>query len=185
MKKVVSLVLALVMCLSLCGCGKSQGVQNAEEKIAALSENSTYEEIHNAYEAYNALNSEQKKKVENTEQLAEYCDISSGKLALTGALLEEVKGKFEKESIYTPAKAISEVQTYFYLSKNSRGWNDYGKIEVTKKQKVDDYTYSGYGSIVIEDNYGAVSTYKFRINYYATYEASGYEISSTVAIFKN
>ena len=38
MKKVISLFLVIVMCLSLVACGKSESVKAAEEAIAAIGE---------------------------------------------------------------------------------------------------------------------------------------------------
>lgn len=38
MKRRMSLVLVLVMCLSLCACGKSEAVKAVEEKIASIGE---------------------------------------------------------------------------------------------------------------------------------------------------
>ena len=45
MKKTLSLILALALCLSLCAC-KSDEVKNVEAQISALSESSTYQEIY-------------------------------------------------------------------------------------------------------------------------------------------
>ena len=73
MKKTISLLLALVMCLSLCACGKSEEVIAVEEKIASIGEitiDST-ETINAARDAYNALNDEDKEKVENANILRE------------------------------------------------------------------------------------------------------------------
>lgn len=67
MKKIISLLLALVICLSLCACGKSQAVRAVEEAIQAIGEVSTDSKnaIENADNLYNALSSKEKDQVEN------------------------------------------------------------------------------------------------------------------------
>lgn len=67
MKKLVSLVLACAMCLSLCACGKSEAVKNVEAMIDALGEITL--DSKNAIvaidEAYGALTEDEQKKVSN------------------------------------------------------------------------------------------------------------------------
>ena len=57
MKRFVALFLALIMCLSLCACGKSEAVKAAEEAIAAIGEVTADSEgsIANAEKLYNFL----------------------------------------------------------------------------------------------------------------------------------
>lgn len=71
MKKTIALLLALVLCLSLGACGKSEEVKAAEEKIASIGD-VTIEKadiIQEASQAYDALRDEDKKKVENFDIL--------------------------------------------------------------------------------------------------------------------
>lgn len=67
MKKTISLLLALVMCLSLCACGKNDAVKNVETLIDAIGEVTLDSDaaIAAAEEAYNALTAEDKTAVEN------------------------------------------------------------------------------------------------------------------------
>lgn len=73
MKKIISLVLALVMCLSLCACGKSQAVKDVEEAINAIGEVSldSEEAILKAERMYDYLTDSEKSNVENKGVLVE------------------------------------------------------------------------------------------------------------------
>ncbi len=73
MKKIISLVLALVMCLSLCACGNSKAVKNVEEMIASIGEVSIYsgDAILSAKEAYEQLSVKDRKRVDNSKILEE------------------------------------------------------------------------------------------------------------------
>ena len=71
MKKALSLILALVMCLSLCACGKSEAVLNCEKQIENLG-NITLDSqsaIEYARIAYDSLSEEEQGKVGNYEKL--------------------------------------------------------------------------------------------------------------------
>lgn len=65
MKKGISLVLALVMCLSLCACGKSKAATECENLINAIGEVSidSKEAIEAAEKAYAALTSDEKDSI--------------------------------------------------------------------------------------------------------------------------
>lgn len=85
MKKALSLILVLTMCLTLGACGKSKAVTAAEELIAAIGE-VTYqsgEAIQKAEDAVAALSVEEKETVETLAQLTEarkkYDEISAVK----------------------------------------------------------------------------------------------------------
>ena len=71
MKKAISLLLALVMCLSLCACGKSEAVKNVENLISGIGSVtiSSSAAIKEAEEAYNALSDEEQTKVKNYSDL--------------------------------------------------------------------------------------------------------------------
>jgi len=71
MKKIISIILALVLCLSLCACGKSAEAKAADELILAIGEvsaDSAYA-VEAATEAYNALSDKDRETVENYEIL--------------------------------------------------------------------------------------------------------------------
>ena len=73
MKKVISLFLVIVMCLSLVACGKSEAVKAAEEAIAAIGEVTvdSGEAIANAEKYYNILTDAEKAEVENRMALVD------------------------------------------------------------------------------------------------------------------
>ena len=57
MKKRISAILVLALCVSLCGCGKSRQVQSVEEAISSLGKISllSFEAIEEAEKMYDAL----------------------------------------------------------------------------------------------------------------------------------
>lgn len=67
MKKAISLLLALVLCLSLCACGKSAKAKTVDEMILAIGEvtNDNISDVETAMEAYDALPEQDKKTIEN------------------------------------------------------------------------------------------------------------------------
>ena len=97
MKKVISLFLVVVMCLSLvaCGKGKSEAVKAAEEAIAAIGEVTvdSGETIANAEKYYNILTDAEKAEVEN-------------RMALVDA--KEAFEKIRGQIVYTNAKEAYE-----------------------------------------------------------------------------
>ena len=76
MKKIISLVLVFVMCLSLCACGKSEAVVNVEKLISAIGEVSLESKtaIDEAQKAFDALSTDEKADVENYFVLVESHD---------------------------------------------------------------------------------------------------------------
>lgn len=71
MKKIIALVLAVILCLSLSACGKSEAVKNVEGMIDALGEITleSIDAIRAAEDAFNALIPEEQEKVKNHEIL--------------------------------------------------------------------------------------------------------------------
>lgn len=72
MKKAISLILAFVLCLSLCACGKSEAVKNVEAMIDAIGEVTaeSNDTIVAAESAYNALTEEEKGQVSGISTLS-------------------------------------------------------------------------------------------------------------------
>ena len=73
MKKFLALVLAVVLCLSLCACGKTDATKAVESQIAALT-NVTYQDrqaVSAARSAFAALTEKEQKKVENLDILTQ------------------------------------------------------------------------------------------------------------------
>ena len=76
MKKIISFILVIVMCFTLCACGKSEAVVKVEELISAIGEVSlkSKDAIESAQQAFNALTEEEKAEVENYYVLVESHD---------------------------------------------------------------------------------------------------------------
>ena len=93
MKRLLSLILALVMSFSLCACGKSDAVKNAEALIDAIGDITVNsgDSISLALDAYNALTAEEKAKVENLATL------TSSKVSYVECLIEKI-GSVSAES---------------------------------------------------------------------------------------
>ncbi|MDY4489814.1 MAG: hypothetical protein SPE19_04725 [Candidatus Faecousia sp.] len=183
MKKTNSLLLALVLCLSLCACGKSEEVKNAELQIDTLTADSTYQEIYDVYSSYMDVKFEdrQKGKVENEAELAKYCDLLNGHFVLNDAMIDSIEGKFEDYGAFIAIKYA------LYVKEITQGWTQYSDIEIASVKQVDDYTIVGYGSLKIMDKYGDWSSYKLEIEYFAEYDEEdekGYSISEDVRFFK-
>lgn len=85
MKRIISLLLVLALCLPLCACGKSKAVSNVESLIGAIGEVTADCEaaIVQAEEAYNALTDKEKGTVEN------YAVLTKARAELNEALEKE------------------------------------------------------------------------------------------------
>lgn len=82
MKRIISLLLVLALCLPLCACGKSKAVSNVESLIGAIGEVTVDSEaaLVEAEEAYKVLTEKEKEAVEN------YADLVSARTVLDKAL---------------------------------------------------------------------------------------------------
>lgn len=110
MKKTISLLLALALCLSLCACGKSEAVIAAEEAISSIGEVTLESEqaIKNAQKYYNILTEDEKAKVENRLVLADAIEAYE---AAVVAYEEELRvAQYEKlKKIYIELKQAYEI----------------------------------------------------------------------------
>ena len=101
MKKVLSLLFVLLLCLSLCACGKSEEVKNVEAMIKAVGtvtpEN--LEEAYAAMTAYDALSHEDAEKVKNYEKMASQLDAYLTE-QVVGAWVYEPKYFYNVEEMY-------------------------------------------------------------------------------------
>lgn len=131
MKKVISLVLALVMCLSLCACGKSEEVKAVEEKIASIGEVSIDKAdiIQEVNQAYEALHDEDKEKVENFGTLQE----SMG--ALQKAMFTAIADKCEEMNAGSDLVARSVIKVWENVG-GENFWTWYGTILKFKDESV-------------------------------------------------
>ncbi len=86
MKKFITLLIAFAFALSLCACGKSEAVKNAESLIAAIGEVTLDSEsaIVAAEEAYATLTAEEKEQVEN------YSVLIDAKAEIVEILIDEI-----------------------------------------------------------------------------------------------
>lgn len=105
MKKAISLLLAFVMCLTLCACGKSKSVKNVENLIDAIGEITAEsgDAITVAESAYNDLTDDEKSKVENYTQLETY------------------KVEYEEYMKSAVEDVVDDLDYYSYNQRNSKG----------------------------------------------------------------
>lgn len=102
-KKSICLILALVMCVSMCACGKSKAVKAAEDAIVAIGEVTvdSGDVIANAEKLYGILTDEEKAGVENRLTLV---DAREEFEALKGELVYK-----NAEEAYEKLKNIAEL----------------------------------------------------------------------------
>lgn len=137
MKKTVSLLLALVMCLTLCACGKSEEVIAVEEKITSIGE-VTIERaniIQEVNQAYDALRDEDKKKVENFDVL------QNAMAALHDAMFSSIALQCETMNIGSDLVADSVLEVWGNVG-GSDFWTWYGTILKFKDNSRADIDYS-------------------------------------------
>lgn len=111
------MLMALVMCLSLCACGKSEAVKNAESLIDAIGEVTVDSEaaVAAAEEAYNALTEKEKAKVENTSTLEAARDALDAELFRQSFLGEWVNiDTSAKISFDETGNGISDTMDFTY-----------------------------------------------------------------------
>ena len=79
MKRILSLLLALALCLPLCACGKTEATKAAENAIASIGEVSldSFDAITQAQKLYDLLTDDEKSKVKNREVLVDALDAYS------------------------------------------------------------------------------------------------------------
>ena len=108
MKQVLSLVLAFVVCLSLCACGKSEEVKAVEEKIASIGEVSIEKTdiLQEVNQAYEALSNEDKEMVENFEILQNSMD------ALQDAMFTAIALECEEMNVGSDLIANSVIEVW-------------------------------------------------------------------------
>lgn len=115
MKRAISFLLVLVMCLSLCACGKSQSVKDVENAIKAIGEVSldSNDAILKAERLYDNLTDSEKSEVENKAALVE---------------ARFTYDKFYNDKVYDIAKEAYELlceaeKMYCFIMNN---WHDAG-----------------------------------------------------------
>lgn len=103
MKKVISLLLMFVLCLSLCACGKSKATKEAEAAIASIGEVSLDSSgaISQAQKLYDLLTDAEKSKVSNRSVLADAQETYDNLVYTHDA--EEIK------NVYATLKDVYEI----------------------------------------------------------------------------
>lgn len=126
MKKIIVALLAIVICLSFCGCGKSEAVIAYEELINAIGEISIDSEkaLSDAEKAYKALTDEEKETVQESKAIY---DAGMEKLeALKVAEIINNIGEVDRDSLDAIMKAE---QKYRALSEEQKAMiADSGKV---------------------------------------------------------
>ena len=175
MKKLVSIVLVLATLLAFASCGKSEKIKNAEAQIATLTENSSYKEIYDVFQAYTAVEYDKREKIENIDVLAKYINAKSSEceFLLTDEMIDEINAYFD-EDIYG-LRLHSSLNLDLTVKKHGtvygKDWDKLGDYNIKSGEKTDDYTYTKYGRVVIVDKYGKKSTHDFEVDCTMEYDA--------------
>ena len=149
MKKAISLLLALALCLSLTACGKSEAVKSVEDLIDGIGNVtiSSSAKINEAEEAYNSLSTEEQGQVKNYKNLekarqafnalgipltlanyAKYLNVS-----FSPQLVDATDyGRMIGVNVDTGSYVYSGIETSVYVSGKSENY-DYNDVIVTVK----------------------------------------------------
>lgn len=172
MKRICAFLLALIMCLSLCACGKSEAVKAVESLIADIGtvSVSSGDKIRVAEEAYAALSAEEQKKVNNFDVLEKakddfaqlgvhltldnydkYLDVSVSRKLLDGIDFAYMMGL--DKAIGT--NVYSAIQTEIYVQGKSANY-DYNDVVVTVK--ITGFYVPQSAEVIRKTNKGEIST---------------------------
>ena len=129
MKKAISLFLALIMCLSLCACGKSEAVKETEQAIKAIGKvtMSSQDAIEEASNLFDALTSEEQAKVSNRNDLSKAKDEFQGLVDYYIEIADRIV------SAYTPqlGQAQAHYFGFFFITIGALTILHYGKSYFT------------------------------------------------------
>lgn len=201
MKRVIFLGLALIICLSLCACGKSEEVKAVEEKIASIGEVSIEKAdiIQEVNQAYEALSDEDKEKVDNFDILQNSTD------ALQDAMFTAIALKCEEMNAGSDLIANSVIEVWENVG-GEKFWTWYGSIlkftdESLANMDVTDqknnglyYGMPGYAlgraknafgdSMTIEERQEVVDTCVVLANTYYGIQEMSEQVSQDFAVYK-
>ena len=137
MKKAISLLLALALCLSLTACGKSEAVKSVEAMIDALGEITleSIDAIRSTEDAYNALTEDEQKKVGNYKTLTEARDAYY-ELAFVGTWYSITLNLNEPEYIFNPRCSVTFYEDMTFLDISQTGQRTTGQWKVDNNQVV-------------------------------------------------
>lgn len=108
MKKISFLLLAVLLCLLLTACGKTEAVKNLESQIAAIEEVTpeSGDMLLAIEEAYSALTEEERKTVGNYEAFLAH-ENAYDELSLTGTWYPYSLSLWHPDSIFTPRYSLT------------------------------------------------------------------------------
>ncbi len=114
MKKALSLILAFVLCLSLCACGKSKEVKNVESLITAIGEITvdSGEQIASCRAAYDCLSEEDKQDVNNYDLLIK-AEEKYAKIAPVALSIENINEYLELSFEYDKGEMKYMLELYY------------------------------------------------------------------------
>lgn len=188
MKKLTALLLVLVMCLSLCACGKSKAVIAAEELIASIGEvtDQSGAAIRKAEDAVAALSAEEKETVETLVQLTEarkkYDEISA--IKPVEELIEKIGTvSLESGNIITAARAAYDALNSEYKDKVSN-YIDLQTAEQTFSDKCVEEVVEMINEIVLEDIVVSDTVLESLNGIYAKYNALSEEEQGKVSNYE-
>ena len=149
MKKAISMLLALVLCLSLSACGKSKSVKNAEDLIDAIGEitSESGDTIAAAESAYNALTDDEKSKVEN------YAQLEDCKVEYAAKIVEDMIDAIGEITVESCDAIAAAESAYNALTDNEKSRVDnYAQLE-TYKVEYEEYMTSSVADAVDDLDY--------------------------------
>ncbi len=186
-KKVFALIAIFTTILSFCSCGKSESVKKAEAQISTLSASSSYKEINDAYALYNALEYDEKEKVENSDELAKYISLESGGYTLNDEMIAKIKSYFDTDSygLTTISKLNLDITAKKYGTAYGADWLQAEDFKFSSEEKTDNYTYTKYGKVSISTKYGNIEVHDFELNASVIYDedTDNYKVSASANIF--
>ena len=183
MKRVISVILLLALCLGLCAC-KSGAVKEVEAQIDALTAESSYSDIYSVYQLYCDLSAKEQQKVENISTFHDYCS-DNGTFVLTEEMLERIEYEFEREAVGGVSGVQFSLMYDLSIMHNTKGWAKHGNVEIASHKRSDPYTYSVYGTLTVTDDYGQTTKKKFTMTYQAEYTSEkeeGYQITHITTV---
>ena len=149
MKKILAMMLSLVMCLSLCACGKSEAVKSVEDLIDGIGNVtiSSSAKINEAEEAYNSLSTEEQGQVKNYKNLEKARQAFNAlgipltlenyekylNVSFSPQLVDATDyGRMIGVNVDTGSYVYSGIETSVYVSGKSENY-DYNDVIVTVK----------------------------------------------------
>ena len=202
MNKVISLLLALVICLTLCACGKSEAAELVDSMILSIGTVTLNSEdaLLSAEKAYDQLSEKDKDKVENLAVLLEariafdkLIDDAMDAASLVDEQLFAIEEQITQLDIFGALDALDTI-TPVLVSQEYTIDNLYSQIDslcfpgthfltpdaVLNLQPDGKYLSNGKGTVITHDvtELSSNSTDIFTYHFYCFFEENGYEVAS-------